>query len=77
MTTLEHYFENLIFHGKDIENDSNKFALSREEQDAVWICYQYVAYTLFESRINLNKFLELTKKESVYDVLNKIKVEEE
>ena len=55
MTCLEHYFENLLFAGKDIKGEPNKNALSKEEQNAVEICADYVLYSLFFNREN---FLE-------------------
>lgn len=45
MSTLEHYFENLLFHGSDIKGEPNKRALSKEVQDAVEQCVNYVKYT--------------------------------
>lgn len=47
MTCLEHYFENLLFHNKDVDGDWNKNALSKEQQEAVKVCYDYILYTLF------------------------------
>ena len=55
MTCLEHYFENLLFEGEDIKGEPNKNALSKEEQNAVEICADYVLYSLFFNREN---FLE-------------------
>ena len=55
MTYLEHYFENLLFEGEDIKGEPNKNALSKEEQNAVEICADYVLYSLFFNREN---FLE-------------------
>lgn len=31
MTCLEHYFENLLFHDKDVNGDLNKNALKRKQ----------------------------------------------
>ena len=45
MTCLEHYFENLLIHGKDVNGDLNKKMLTKEQQEAVEICAQYVKYT--------------------------------
>ena len=47
MTCLEHYFENLLFHGRDISGDINKNSLSEKEQNTVKVCYDYILYTLF------------------------------
>ena len=49
MNNLEHYFENLLFYGKDTSNNINKNALSKEEQSAVEECYSYILHTVFES----------------------------
>ena len=57
MSNLEHYFENYLFHGKDVIGDLNKNKLSKEEQLAVEICANYVLYTLFYGREDFNKFL--------------------
>ena len=46
MSNVEHYFENLLFHGHDIEGEPNKNALSTEVQDAIEQCVNYVKYTL-------------------------------
>ena len=50
MTCEEHYFENLLFHGKDVKGEYNKNAISKEKQKAIEICADYVIYTLFEGR---------------------------
>lgn len=47
MTCLEHYFENLLFLGTDVLDDVNKNRLSKEEQEAVEVCYDYILYTFF------------------------------
>lgn len=57
MTCEEHYFENLLYYGKDIKGNPNKNAISKEKQRAVEICADYVIYTLFINRDNFNKFL--------------------
>lgn len=57
MTRLEHYFENLIYHGEDIEGDLNKNSLTEEEQNVVETCYYYVLHNLFGGRDALNEFL--------------------
>ena len=45
MSNVEHYFENLLFHGHDIKGEPNKKALSKEVQDAVEQCVNYIKYT--------------------------------
>lgn len=58
MSNLEHYFENLLVYGKDVSGDVNKNALTADEQKAVEVCAQYVIYTLFEGRDELNRFFK-------------------
>ena len=50
MSNLEHYFENLLFDGKDIRGDVNKNTLSIEQQEAVEVCANYVIYSLYDNR---------------------------
>ena len=50
MSNVEHYFENLLFHGHDINGESNKNALSREVQDAVEQCVNYIKYSYGERK---------------------------
>ena len=57
MSNLEHYFENLLVNGKDVSGGVNKNALTADEQNAVEVCAQYVIYTLFGGRDELNRFL--------------------
>ena len=57
MSNLEHYFENLLFEGKDCRGDVNKNTLTKEEQEAVEICAQYVIYTLFANREGFKEFI--------------------
>ncbi len=45
MTCLEHYFENLLYYGKDVNGDLNKKMLTKEQQEAVEICAQYIKYS--------------------------------
>lgn len=45
MTNVEHYFENLLFHGQDIKGEPNKNSLSKEVQEAVEECVQYILYS--------------------------------
>lgn len=56
MSNLEHYFENLLFSGKDVNGDLNKNSLTKEEQTAVEVCAQYVLYTLFNGRDELKEY---------------------
>ena len=37
MTNEEHYFENLLFHGRDIIGDYNKNSISKEKQEIITI----------------------------------------
>lgn len=63
MSNLEHYFENLLFDGKDVNGDWNKNALTKEEQNAVEICADYVLFTLFCGRDELKEYVELFRGE--------------
>ena len=58
MSNLEHYFENLLYYGKDVYNGLNKQSLTPDEQNAVEVCAQYVIYTLFDNRQAFEKFLD-------------------
>ena len=58
MSNLEHYFENLLFLGKDVNGDCNKDSLTKEEQNAVEECAQYVLYTLFCGRDELKEYIK-------------------
>lgn len=62
MTNLEHYFENLLFDGKDVNGDCNKKELTAAEQAAVNVCAEYVIYTLFNSREEFLSFIEEKRK---------------
>lgn len=57
MSNLEHYFENLLFDGKDCRGDINKNALTKEEQEAVEICAQYVIWSIFDGRDEFKNFI--------------------
>ena len=57
MSNLEHYFENLLYHGRDVQADVNKNSLSKEQQDAVEQCAQYVLYTLFNGREDFEDYI--------------------
>jgi hypothetical protein len=50
MTCIEHYFENLLYDGKD---NLNKEQLSPEVQEAVKECATYVLTDIFNSRQEL------------------------
>lgn len=58
MTCLEHYFENLLLHGKDVANNVNRNALTEDEREAVEACVQYVVYVLFGNRKNFERWLK-------------------
>lgn len=57
MSNLEHYFENLLYNGQDIKGDLNKNTLTEAEQEAVWICVNYVLYDIFLNRDDFLKFV--------------------
>ena len=50
MSNLEHYFENLLFDGEDVKGEYNKKSLSKEQQEAVEECAQYVICDIFGHR---------------------------
>lgn len=56
MSSLEHYFENLLFLGQDCKDEVNKKSLSEDQQRAVEICATYIIYTLFGSREDFIRF---------------------
>ena len=58
MTCLEHYFENLLLHGKDVANNANRNALTEDEREAVEYCAQYVVYVLFGNREIFERWLK-------------------
>ena len=58
MSNEEHYFENLIFLGKDCNGEPNKSALSKEVQEAIEICYYYLKTNAFHITDKLCKDLE-------------------
>lgn len=47
MSNEEHYFENLLYHGHDVKRNPNKNGLSKEVQEAIEMCAQYVLYSLY------------------------------
>lgn len=51
MSSIEHYFENLLFYGFD---DVNKKFLTYNERKTIEICADYVIYSIFGNR---EKFL--------------------
>ena len=57
MTSVEHYFENLLFHGKDAGNDDNKKMLTKQEQAAVESCADYVLNNIFYGRIDFKRYM--------------------
>ena len=57
MTSLEHYFENTLLHGRN-ENDPNIEDLSFDEILAVDTCVDYVIHTLFNGREDFNEFMK-------------------
>lgn len=44
MSPIEHYFENLLDMGSDIKGEPNKNALSKEVQEAIEICADYIKH---------------------------------
>ena len=58
MTRAEHYFENLIYDGKDVSGEPNKNGLSEEVQNTIEMCYDYVLHDIFIDRENLDDFLK-------------------
>lgn len=60
MSSLEHYFENLLFDGHDVADNCNKDSLSTAEQKAVEECADYVIYSLFYGREDFLKWVNRT-----------------
>lgn len=58
MTYVEHYFENLLFEGKDVPGNYNRDSLTLHEQRAVEECAQYVLYSIFMGRTEFLKFVD-------------------
>lgn len=56
MSNLEHYFENFLFYGKDLTGEPNKNALSKEQQEAVETCANYIIFVIFCGREDLIKY---------------------
>ena len=57
MSTLSHYFENLLFNGEDIKGNPNKNDLTKDQQEAVEECADYVINTLFDGREDFISFI--------------------
>lgn len=55
MNCIEHYFENLLTMGSDIKGEPNKNSLSKEVQEAVEICADYIKTTKNDLAHNLCK----------------------
>ena len=47
MSPIEHYFENLLTMDSDIKGEPNKNALSKEVQEAIEICADYIKHNQF------------------------------
>lgn len=63
MSNLEHYFENLLFQGCDVADDVNKNQLSKEQQEAVEECVNYVLYTIFAGRDDFKTYMDMRYEE--------------
>ena len=63
MSNLEHYFENLLFQGCDTANDVNKNSLSKEQQEAVEECVNYVLCNIFAGRDDFREYMH-----KMYDI---------
>lgn len=63
MSPIEHYFENLLTMGSDIKGEPNKNALSKEVQEAIEICADYIKYNqlLNDTRVDIVNMLEEIK----------------
>ena len=57
MSCAEHYFENLLFYGKDIRDEPNKKNISKIEQETIEMCYYYVIYDLFNGFDNFYEYM--------------------
>ena len=58
MSNEEHYFENLLFYGKDVTGNINKNSILKEKQEVIEMCANYVIYSLFYNREDFNNFLK-------------------
>lgn len=74
MSTVEHYFENLLFHGHDIKGEPNKNALSKEVQDAVEQCANYIKYTYKDTERKIGKWEQkyMTEEEWIIGAPSKV-----
>ena len=68
MSNVEHYFENLLFHGHDIKGDPNKNALSKEVQDAIEQCAIYIKYTYKDAECSNNS--DMVSRNDVISICN-------
>ena len=73
MIPIEHYFENLLDMGSDIKGEPNKNALSKEVQEAVEICADYIKYNhlLDDTEDNMADMIE----DIIVDKLTEIQLE--
>ena len=62
MSNEEHYFENLLYDGRDINYNPNKNAISKDNQRIIEMCADYVLYTIF---FNREDFLEFIKERKI------------
>ena len=52
MSPIEHYFENLLMFGHDVDGEPNKSKLTLEVQEAIETCAEYIRYDkLLESAV--------------------------
>lgn len=51
VSNLEHYFENLLYNGSDINGNPNKNSLTKEQQESVEACYNYIKYCQFSDEL--------------------------
>ena len=58
MSNLEHYFENLLYLGKDVYDDINKNQISKEQQEAVEECVNYVLCNIFAGRDDFRAYIQ-------------------
>ena len=75
MSPIEHYFENLLTMGSDIKGEPNKNALSKEVQEAVEICADYVKYDLLWGDTKANMAVMLTELKTEIDTMSDSVVE--
>lgn len=58
MSPIEHYLENLLVMGSDLKGEPNKNALSKEVQEAVEICADYIKNIQYDSNAEKVAMLE-------------------